>query len=836
MINEEYNPQTVENQTQQHWEEKETFKVSEDFNKEKFYCLAMFPYPSGELHVGHVRNYTISDVIARYQRMLGKNVLQPPGWDAFGLPAENAAIKNKVPPAEWTKKNIEKMRKQLKSLGLAYDWSREVNTCDPCYYRWEQWLFLQMYEKGLVYRKDSTVNWDPVDQTVLANEQVIDGKGWRSGATIERRTIPQWFLKITDYADELLEKLDMLDWPDQVKTMQRNWIGRSEGTVIHFDVPEYENVSVFTTRPDTLSGATYLAIAPEHPLAQLAGERNTDVQTFIEKCQHIKVAEAELANMEKEGVDSGFVATNPINGEKIPVWIANYVLLNYGTGVVMAVPAHDQRDFDFAKKYSLPMKVVINPKKDEWDFNKSAYTDSGILTNTGEFDGIDSSTAKKMITNKLIEDNHGECQVNYRLRDWGVSRQRYWGTPIPIIYCDECGTVPVPSEELPVELPTNVSITGQGSPLKKDKKFCQVKCPTCGKKAERETDTFDTFMESSWYFNRMACKGQPNAILDDRAKYWTPVDQYVGGVEHAVMHLLYARFIHKILRDLGFVNSDEPFTRLLTQGMVLKDGAKMSKSKGNVVSPQTLIEKYGADTLRFFSIFTAPPEQSLEWSDAGVEGSHRFLNRVWQLARTHQQAISEEAIAQKNSSAAKINWDNVLPAQRDVWRELNVILKQATYDMSKLQLNTLASSCMKTLNALQKIPAVTNASSEKHEPCLTVHDFLIFKGTKILLSLLNPIAPHIVNHLWKQLGYSNCYAQISWPKVNTSALKTDGIELIVQVNGKLRAKINVTNDSDQQAIEQTALADEKIKQYTKGKTVRKIILVPNKLVNVVVGD
>jgi leucyl-tRNA synthetase len=835
MIDKQYDPQAIETDMQQHWEEKETYKVTEDFSKEKFYCLSMIPYPSGELHVGHVRNYTLGDVIARYQGMLGKNVLQPPGWDAFGLPAENAAIKNKVAPAEWTNINVKKMREQFKRLGFAYDWSREVNTSDPCYYRWEQWLFIQMYKKDLVYRKDAVVNWDPVDQTVLANEQVVDGKGWRSGAQIERRTIPQWFLKITDYADELLEKLDDLDWPDQVKTMQRNWIGRSEGTEVFFDVPQQDKLVAFTTRVDTLYGVTYLAIAPEHPLAKLAAEKDSNIKTFVEKCQHVKVAEADMANMKKEGVDSGFTAINPANGETIPVWITNYVLMNYGSGAVLAVPAHDERDLEFAKKYSLPIKQVIKSEKDECDLAKAAYCGPGTLINSAEFDGTDWQAAKTAITDKLVENQQGERTVNYRLRDWGVSRQRYWGTPIPMIYCNDCGTVPALEDSLPVKLPTDVTITGQGSPLKKDKNFFETTCPTCGKTATRETDTFDTFMESSWYFNRMACKGQPDAILDDRAKYWTPVDQYIGGVEHAVMHLLYARFIHKVLRDLGFVNSDEPFKRLLTQGMVLRDGAKMSKSKGNVVAPDTLIQKYGADTLRFFSIFNAPPEQSLEWSDAGVEGSHRFLNRVWQFAHTHQQAIAEEVIAHKNNSAPKIDWENVLPEQRNIWRELNSIVKQATYDMGKLQLNTLASSCMKVLNALQKIPSLSQDDSQEHAPALTVHDYLVFKGANILLSLLNPIAPHIVNYLWKHLGYSNCYADMTWPKVNTNALQTDTFDIIVQVNGKLRAKIEVPSESDNAKIEAIAKENDKVQQHIDGKTIRKVIVVPNKLINIVVG-
>ena len=834
MIDKIYHPHEVELALQKVWEEKEIYKTTEDFGKEKFYCLSMFPYPSGELHVGHVRNYVLSDVIARYQLMLGKNVLQPIGWDAFGLPAENAAIQNNTAPAKWTYQNIDKMRKQFKRVGLAYDWSREIATCDPAYYRWEQWLFLKMYEKGLVYRKNAVVNWDPVDQTVLANEQVVDGRGWRSGALIERREIPQWFLKITDYADELLANLDSLDWPEQVKTMQRNWIGRSMGVNLTFEIKNQKALQVFTTRVDTLMGATYLAIAPQHPLAQLAAQKNKKIKSFLEKCQHIKVAEAELATMEKEGLDSGFKAIHPITKEAVPIWIANYVLLDYGSGAVMAVPAHDQRDFEFSQKYDLPIKQVIKPQKD-WDFTQAAFAEVGTLINSRKFDGLSSKKAKKEIIKTLMQTKLGEAETHYRLRDWGISRQRYWGAPIPMVYCESCGTVPVPEKTLPVILPENLKMTGKGSPLKSHKAFYEVACPTCSKAAHRETDTFDTFMESSWYFDRFACKDQDTAILDNRAKYWTPVNQYIGGVEHAVMHLLYARFIHKVIRDLGFVNSDEPFTKLLTQGMVLKDGAKMSKSKGNVVSPQALIKKYGTDTLRFFSIFTAPPEQSLEWSESGVEGAHRFLNRVWAFGYEHRQAIKEECISDKNGSLHEINWDKVLPEQRDAWRDIHSILKQATQDIEKIQLNTLASACMKLLNTLQQIPKLTD-KQHAHEPCLTVHDHLIFSGFSILLRILNPIAPHIAQHLWKKLGYSGKKGRMTWPKVNMQALKTDWLELVVQVNGKLRGKIKVTINADKSEIEKLAKQDLKVNKYIKDKTVKKVIIVPKKLVNIVVEN
>ncbi len=634
-----YKPQEIEEQAQQYWLKKQSFNVSEDLNKEKFYCLSMFPYPSGTLHMGHVRNYTLGDVIARYQRALGKNVLQPIGWDAFGLPAENAAIKHGIHPAEWTKKNIASMKEQFLRLGNAYDWKREIATCDADYYRWEQWFFIKLYEKGLVYKKNAVVNWDPVDQTVLANEQVVDGRGWRSGALVERREISQWFIKITTYADELLNDLNTLDeWPAQVKQMQRNWIGRSEGCEISFKVQEFaKRLKVYTTRPDTLLGVTYLAVAPDHPLAKEAASKHPEVQTFLDSCQGIRMAEADIATMEKRGIDTGMTAIHPITGLEVPIWVANFVLMQYGSGAVMAVPAHDQRDWEFAKKYKLSMKEVIKPFDGSHDYKQSAFTQEGQLINSGQFDGLSSIEAQKEIANYLETHDAGKTTINYRLRDWGVSRQRYWGTPIPMIFCEECGIVPVPEDELPVTLPDNIQFTGNGSPLAQCSEFVQTQCPKCRQDATRETDTFDTFVESSWYYARFACKGQDNAMLDDRAKYWTPVDQYIGGIEHAVMHLLYARFFHKLMRDEGLVNSDEPFKALLTQGMVLKDGHKMSKSLGNVVDPNHLIDTYGADTARLFVMFAAPPEQSLEWSDTAVEGAHRFLKRIWAFAYQHQQ-------------------------------------------------------------------------------------------------------------------------------------------------------------------------------------------------------
>jgi leucyl-tRNA synthetase len=828
MIDEHYNAKDIEHDVQQLWQEKESFKVSEDLNKEKFYCLAMFPYPSGHLHVGHVRNYSISDAIARYQRMLGKNVLQPIGWDAFGLPAENAAIQNKVKPGDWTRQNIDHMREQFKSLGFAYDWSREFATCDPSYYRWEQWFFIKLFERGLVYRKSALVNWDPVDQTVLANEQVIDGCGWRSGAKIEQKEIQQWFIKTTEYAQELLDGLDTLDeWPEQVKTMQRNWIGRSEGTDIVFSVNDYDKpLKAYTTRPDTLFGVTYLAVSAQHPLAKLAAEKNPAVADFIETCQHTKLAEADLATTEKKGIDSGFVAINPINNAPIAVWVANYVLSEYGSGAVMAVPAHDERDHAFALQYDLPIQPVIKAK--DWDYTSAAFTGKSKLMASGEFDGLESDEAKIKITEKLIELHAGQQQVHYRLRDWGISRQRYWGAPIPMIHCDECGTVPVPEDQLPVVLPEDIELPESGSALKHAPEFYRTACPECGAPATRETDTFDTFMESSWYYARFACKNQDNAMLDDRAKYWAPVDQYIGGVEHAIMHLMYARFFHKTMRDLELLNSSEPFLRLLTQGMVLKDGSKMSKSTGNTVDPQQLIDQFGADTTRFFSLFAAPPEQSLEWSDKGVQGVHKFLKRVWQLAHTHADVLSDEAIIHKSDGGSPLDWDDAEPELKVLRREIYQLLQQATVDMAKSQFNTVASACMKLSNSLQSVASFKSTSAFKNR--------LLFTGMSILLRVLSPIAPHIAQHIWKQLGFGQLIYKATWPKVLTKALRTDDIEMMVQVNGKLRGKVTVPTDADNVTIETVALTDIKVKTHTADKKILKVIVVPNKLVNIVVSD
>lgn len=817
-MKETYNFKKIEQTSQEYWQQQNSFKITEDFNKEKFYCLSMLPYPSGNLHMGHVRNYTIGDVIARYQRMLGKNVLQPMGWDAFGLPAENAALAQKSAPSKWTRKNIAQMRTELKQMGFAIDWSREFATCDPEYYRWEQWLFLRMYQAGLVYKKTSVVNWDPVDQTVLANEQVINGRGWRSGALVERKEIPQWFFKITAYADELLEHLDKLTgWPEQVRTMQRNWIGRSKGVELQFDVANSgQKLEVFTTRPDTLMGVTYLAIAPMHAIANQAAQNNQAIADFIEKCGNIKVAEAELATMEKEGIDTGIKAKHPITSEELPIWIANFVLMEYGAGAVMGVPAHDQRDFEFAQKYNLPIKPVITPKNSsKWDFNQAAFVDKGILENSGRFDGLTSENAFNTIAQYLSTQNKGKIIIHYRLRDWGISRQRYWGTPIPMIYCSNCGVLPVPEKDLPVMLPENIELKSPGSPLKSMPEFVNTFCPKCGGKAERETDTFDTFMESSWYYARYCCSDQNNAMLDDRAKYWLPVDQYIGGIEHAVMHLLYARFIHKVMRDEKLINSDEPFTNLLTQGMVLKNSVKMSKSKGNVVPLTEMVEKYGADTVRLFVIFTSPPEQSLEWSDSGAEGAYRFLGKLWNFAYSQRQSIQNI-----NQTKQELDADNLNAEQKTIRRQIHEILQQANIDIQRLQLNTVVSAAMKIFNTLQKLPGN--------------NELLIHEGIHILLRLLAPITPHITHNLWNELDFPGDILTASWPKPSGIALKTNSIEMIVQVNGKLRSKIIVPADASQEIIEKTATANEKVKRFLESNNIKKIIVVPKKLVNIVI--
>lgn len=819
-----YKPREIEEEAQQYWLKRQSFNVSEDLNKEKFYCLSMFPYPSGTLHMGHVRNYTLGDVISRYHRALGKNVLQPIGWDAFGLPAENAAIKHGIHPVEWTKKNIASMKEQFLRLGNAYDWKREITTCEPDYYRWEQWFFIKLYEKGLVYKKNAIVNWDPVDETVLANEQVVDGRGWRSGALVERREIPQWFIKITAYADELLKDLESLkEWPAQVKQMQRNWIGRSEGCEINFKINKTnKRLKVYTTRPDTLMGVTYLAMAADHPLAKETAIHNKKVKIFIDGFTGTRVAEADLATMEKSGIDTGITATHPVSGEEIPIWVANFVLLQYGYGAVMAVPAHDQRDWEFAKKYQLPLKEVIKPvTKKAHDYTKSAFIEEGELINSSSFNGLTTVEAVKKISDYLEAQDLGKMTVNYRLRDWGVSRQRYWGTPIPMIFCEDCGTVPVPESDLPVTLPETIELTGTGSALAQCQDFIHTTCPKCGQEAYRETDTFDTFVESSWYYARFACKGQDNAMLDDRAKYWTPVDQYIGGIEHAVMHLLYARFFHKLMRDEGLVNSDEPFKALLTQGMVLKDGHKMSKSLGNVVDPKHLIDTYGADTARLFVMFAAPPDQSLEWSDTAVEGAHRFLKRLWAYAYQQQQVLIDmnELIGMGNG---QMDWQAVENRLKKARLQMHQILAQVNSDYERQQFNTVISGCMKLFNILAVYEIKTEADK-----------YFLHSGISALLRLLAPITPHICHHLWQQLGFEKAIIDAHWPKIDKSALKSDELSFVVQINGKLRAQFTTASDASEEAL--IGLAKQHANSFLVGKAIKKAIVISHRqLINLVV--
>jgi leucyl-tRNA synthetase len=768
--------------------------------------------------MGHVRNYTIGDVISRFQRMQGKNVLQPMGWDAFGLPAENAAIKNKVAPAAWTYDNINYMRGQLQRLGLGYDWQRELATCTPEYYRWEQWLFTRLFEKGLVYKKTAAVNWCPHDQTVLANEQVIEGCCWRCDTPVEKREIPQWFMKITDYAEQLLTDLEQLDgWPEQVRTMQANWIGRSEGLQIEFEIAESdESLAVYTTRPDTLMGVTYVAVAAEHPLALKAAETNPELGAFIAECRKMETSEAALETAEKKGIATGVMARHPITGEQVPVWAANFVLMGYGTGAVMSVPAHDQRDFEFAQKYGLAIKQVIEPMNGEQcDLSQAAFTDKGQLINSGQFDGMTFEASFDAIAKELEGKNKGERQVNYRLRDWGVSRQRYWGTPIPIINCPDCGAVPVPESDLPVRLPEDVIVDGSGSPIKSMPEFYQCQCPKCGADAERETDTFDTFFESSWYYARFTCPDNSEAMLDERTKYWLPVDQYIGGIEHAVLHLLYARFFHKLMRDEGLVDGDEPFKNLLTQGMVLKDGAKMSKSKGNTVDPQALIDQYGADTARLFMMFAAPPEQSLEWSDKAVEGSNRFLRRLWRTVYEHGQQYLSVAL----------NIDALSDELKDLRRQTYQMLVKVTDDIGRRHtFNTAIAAVMELMNA------VTKLEDDSEQGQAVIHEAL-----EIVVHVLSPIVPHICHQLWQALGHQNAVIDVSWPEVDETALAQDKVELMVQVNGKLRSKIKVSADADNKTIESAALSDESVERFIDGKEVRKVIVVPGRLVNIVIA-
>ena len=815
-MDELYSPQNIESEAQHYWAQNRSFKAVEDSRREKFYCLSMFPYPSGRLHMGHVRNYTIGDVISRYQRMRGRNVLQPMGWDAFGLPAENAAIKNNVPPAHWTYENIAYMRDQLKRLGFGYDWEREIATCRPEYYRWEQWFFIRLYEKGLVYKKTAPVNWCPNDQTVLANEQVIDGCCWRCDTPVERKEIPQWFLRITAYADELLAQLDnMPGWPEQVRTMQRNWIGRSEGVELEFGIEGADDsLSVYTTRPDTLMGVTYVAVAAEHPLALKAAEAHPELAEFIAECRRTQVAEAALETLEKRGVDTGLKAVHPITGETVPVWAANFVLMGYGTGAVMSVPAHDQRDWEFATKYGLPIRQVIAPAGGGPDLTQGAYVEKGLLIASQGFSGLTSEQAFDAIADHVAREGKGRKRVNYRLRDWGVSRQRYWGAPIPMINCAACGTVPVPDGQLPVVLPENVKFEGVGSPIKKDPNFYRAACPKCGGDAERETDTFDTFMESSWYYARYCSRDNDKAMLDERADYWLPVDQYIGGIEHAILHLLYARFYHKAMRDLGLVRSDEPCTNLLTQGMVLKDGAKMSKSKANTVDPQAMVERYGADTVRLFMMFAAPPEMSLEWSDAGVEGAYRFVKRVWKLAHEHV----------ARGPAAELDVASLTEAQRELRRLVHQTIAKVSDDVGRRStFNTAIAAVMELVNALYKFDDVTPQGRSVMQEALNA-----------VTLLLSPIAPHVCHALWHALGQEGAVVDAPWPVVDEAALARDSIELVVQVNGKLRGRVQVPAEADQSAIQAAALADANVQRFLEGKPVRKLIVVPGKLINVVV--
>ncbi|MEQ3778463.1 MAG: leucine--tRNA ligase [Alcanivorax sp.] len=810
----QYRPDQVEAQAQQYWEDNQSFKVTEEAGKEKFYCLSMFPYPSGRLHMGHVRNYSIGDVISRYQRMQGKNVLQPMGWDAFGLPAENAAIKNKVAPAKWTFENIDYMRGQLQRLGFGYDWDRELATCTPEYYRWEQWFFTKLYEKGLVYRKMSTVNWDPIDQTVLANEQVIDGRGWRSGALVEQKEIPQWFIKITDYADELLTDLDQLDgWPEQVKTMQRNWIGRSEGVEMEFAIQGEAPLRVYTTRPDTLMGVSYVAVAAAHPLAKKAAAANHEVADFVEECLHNKVAEADMATMEKKGIYTGLTATHPISGEQVPVWVANFVLMSYGTGAVMAVPAHDQRDYEFAKKYGLPINQVIEPANGEAiDLDSEAFTEKGKLVNSGEFTGKTSADAFDAIATWLSERNLGEKKVNYRLRDWGVSRQRYWGAPIPMVETEDGELHPTPEDQLPVVLPTEVEMDGVKSPIKADPEW--AKTTFDGQPALRETDTFDTFMESSWYYARYCCPQNDQAMLDPAAaNYWLPVDQYVGGIEHAILHLLYSRFFHKLLRDTGLVESDEPFKQLLCQGMVLKDGAKMSKSKGNTVDPQEMIEEYGADTVRLFMMFAAPPEQSLEWNDSGVEGAFRFLKRLWRLVAEHVEA----------GKAGTLDPASLDDAGKALRRKTHETIQKVSDDFGRRHtFNTAIAAVMELINEVSRFDIQGDQAGAVRQEAL-----------EAAVLLLSPITPHASHSLWQALGHDEAALNAAWPQVDESALVKDSLELVVQVNGKVRAKLEVPANANKDTVESLARAEPNVQKFTDGKTIRKVIVVPGKLVNIV---
>ena len=892
-MQEKYAHQAVERAAHDHWTASDAYRVTEDASRQKFYACSMLPYPSGKLHMGHVRNYTINDMLTRYLRMNGYNVLMPMGWDAFGLPAENAALKNGVPPARWTYDNIAYMKRQMQAMGLAIDWSREVATCDPGYYKWNQWLFLKMLEKGIAYRKTQVVNWDPVDQTVLANEQVIDGRGWRTGAIVEKREIPGYYLKITDYAEELLqhvqvgnEKATLTGWPDKVRLMQENWIGKSEGVRFAFthDIRDAQGqliqdgrLFVFTTRADTIMGVTFCAVAPEHPLAQHAAATNATLAAFIEECKKGGTTEAELALKEKEGLPTGLFVTHPLTGEQVEVWVGNYVLMSYGDGAVMGVPAHDERDFAFAKKYGLPIRQVVAVEGETFSTDAWAewYADKqrGRCVQSGVLDGLGHKAAVDKVAELLAAQGLGEKKTTFRLRDWGVSRQRYWGTPIPIIHCEDCGAVPVPEKDLPVRLPEDLVPDGSGNPLNKCEAFLKVDCPCCGKPARRETDTMDTFVDSSWYFMRYCDPANAEKMVAEGAQYWMPMDQYIGGIEHAILHLLYARFWTKVMRDLGLVKVDEPFTRLLTQGMVLNhiysrrtdkggkeyfwphdvehvldEGGKivgarlknavgdlpvgtpidyegvgtMSKSKNNGVDPQDLIEKYGADTARLYTMFTAPPEATLEWNDAAVEGSYRFLRRVWGFGH------KLSAIGGLGVLAAGVSSQSLSRAAKALRLEIHTVLRQVDYDYQRMQYNTVVSGAMKMLNALEDFKA--EAGSEADQAALA-------EGFGILLRALYPATPHVTHVLWTSLGYAAQYGELldaPWPKVDEAALQRDEIELVLQINGKLRGSVTVPAGADKAAIEAAALASEAFQKQAHGATPKKVVVVPGRLVNVVV--
>ena len=888
----QYQPEAVEREAQEHWDRTRAFRAVEDAGRPKFYCLSMFPYPSGKLHMGHVRNYPIGDVMTRFHRMRGHNVLQPMGWDAFGLPAENAAMANGVPPAQWTYDNIAYMKAQLRSLGFALDWERELATCSPDYYRWNQWLFLRMLERGLVYKKTGVVNWDPVDQTVLANEQVIDGRGWRTGAVVEKREIPMYYMRITAYAEELLAALAQLPgWPERVKTMQANWIGKSHGVNIAFPYTlegKSQLLRVFTTRADTLMGVTFCAVAPEHPLAIHAAKGNAGLAAFIEECKRGSVMEADLAAMEKKGMPTGLYVAHPLSGRSIEVWVGNYVLMSYGEGAVMGVPGHDERDFAFAKNYGLAIEPVIDVEgkpysTDAW---QPWYEEYGVCVNSGKFDGLPYQEAVDAIAADLKAMGLGDKQVTWRLRDWGISRQRYWGTPIPLVYCrgeagvPGCGEVPVPDDQLPVALPEDLVPDGAGNPLNKSKSFLHCACPKCGKPARRETDTMDTFVDSSWYYIRYACPDNSESMVDGRVKYWLPVDQYIGGIEHAILHLLYSRFWTKVMRDLGLVGFDEPFSNLLTQGMVLNEifyrksddgrityynpaevevrtdeggrptGAllradaapvesggigTMSKSKNNGVDPQALVDEYGADTARFFVMFASPPEQSLEWSDSGVEGSYRFLKRLWSFCyRLHQELGAEGGLG----AIPEVSADALYDQQRDLRRQIHVHLKQANFDMGRFQYNTVASACMKMLNVLEApllgMPSFSLDAANGRAKAVQGRNMIYKEGLGILLRVLSLITPHVCHVLWRRLGFGEDILCATWPEPLAEAMEQDEIELVLQVGGKTRGKLKAPAGASNQDIEHIALGHEAVQRIAAGRPVKRVVVVPGRLVNVVV--